>query len=64
VRFPVYIAPTDEEAFQEPKESIANAFKRARYNFEYSLESGGGSRAGFEDADKRKARYDRMANIT
>src|SRR2546428_2068677 len=37
VRFPMYIAPSDEEAIEEPKESIKAFFRRMRELFEYSL---------------------------
>jgi alkanesulfonate monooxygenase SsuD/methylene tetrahydromethanopterin reductase-like flavin-dependent oxidoreductase (luciferase family) len=58
VRFPMYIAPTDEEAIGEPKESIEAAFRRARQGFEYSV-----GRAGTESDEIRRSRYDRMASI-
>ena len=58
-RFPMYIAPSDEEAIEEPQESIETFFKRQRELFEYSL-----GRAGTEHAEIRQARYDRLANIT
>ena len=59
VRFPMYIAPSDEEAIEEPQQSIETFFKRQRELFEYSL-----GRAGTEQAEIRQARYDRLANIT
>src|SRR5262249_54108777 len=43
VRFPMYIAPSDSEAIEEPKESIEAFFRRQRELFEYSL-----GRAGTE----------------
>ena len=36
VRFPMYIAPSEEEALEEPKESIEAFFRRMRELFEYS----------------------------
>src|SRR5437667_9155464 len=36
VRFPMYIAPSEEEAIEEPKESIEAFFRRMRELFEYS----------------------------
>ncbi|MBI3327951.1 MAG: LLM class flavin-dependent oxidoreductase, partial [Nitrospinae bacterium] len=59
VRFPMYIAPSDGEAIEEPKESIEAFFRRMRELFEYSR-----GRAGTERSDVRQARYERMANAT
>src|SRR6266568_5336611 len=59
VRFPMYIAPSDDEAIEEPKESIEAFFRRQRELFEYSL-----GRAGTERTAVRQARYERLANAT
>ena len=59
VRFPMYIAPSEEEAIEEPKESIETFFKRQRELFEYSL-----GREGVERSEVRQARYERLANTT
>jgi alkanesulfonate monooxygenase SsuD/methylene tetrahydromethanopterin reductase-like flavin-dependent oxidoreductase (luciferase family) len=59
VRFPMYIAPSDEEALEEPRESIEAFFRRMRELFEYSR-----GRAGTERAEVRQARYERMVNAT
>jgi alkanesulfonate monooxygenase SsuD/methylene tetrahydromethanopterin reductase-like flavin-dependent oxidoreductase (luciferase family) len=59
VRFPMYIAPSNEEAIEEPKESIEAFFRRMRELFEYSL-----GRAGTERSEVRQARYERLANAT
>ena len=59
VRFPMYIAPSDSDAIEEPKESIEAFFKRQRELFEYSY-----GRQGTEDTGRRSARYDRLANAT
>jgi len=59
VRFPMYIAPSNEEAIEEPKESIEAFFRRMRELFEYSL-----GRAGTERNEVRQARYERLANAT
>ena len=59
VRFPMYIAPSDEEALEEPKESIEAFFRRMREIFEYSL-----GRTGTERTEVRQARYQRMINST
>jgi alkanesulfonate monooxygenase SsuD/methylene tetrahydromethanopterin reductase-like flavin-dependent oxidoreductase (luciferase family) len=59
VRFPMYIAPSEEEAIEEPKESIEAFFRRMRELFEYSR-----GRAGTEQSAVRQARYERLANAT
>jgi alkanesulfonate monooxygenase SsuD/methylene tetrahydromethanopterin reductase-like flavin-dependent oxidoreductase (luciferase family) len=59
VRFPMYIAPSDDEAIEEPKESIEAFFRRMRELFEYSR-----GRAGTERTEVRQARYERMVNAT
>jgi alkanesulfonate monooxygenase SsuD/methylene tetrahydromethanopterin reductase-like flavin-dependent oxidoreductase (luciferase family) len=59
VRFPMYIAPSDEEALEEPKESIEAFFRRMRELFEYSR-----GRAGTERTEVRQARYERMVNAS
>ena len=50
VRFPVYIAPSDTEAIEEPKESIETFFRRQRELFEYSR-----GREGTERTEVRQA---------
>jgi len=55
----MYIAPSDEEAIEEPKESIEAFFRRMRELFEYSL-----GRAGTERTEARQARYERLATAT
>ena len=59
VRFPVYIAPSDAEAIEEPKEGIENFFRRQRELFEYSV-----GREGTERPEVRQARYQRLHNAT
>ena len=59
VRVPVYIAPSEAEAIEEPRDSIEAFFQRQRELFEYSL-----GRAGVEVAEKRQARYEKLANST
>jgi alkanesulfonate monooxygenase SsuD/methylene tetrahydromethanopterin reductase-like flavin-dependent oxidoreductase (luciferase family) len=59
VRFPMYLAPSDEEAIEEPKESIEAFFRRLRELFEYSL-----GRAGTERTEVRQARYERLAKAS
>ena len=59
VRFPVYIAPTEAEAIEEPKESIEAFFQRQRELFEYSR-----GRQGADVSAGRQARYERLVNST
>ena len=59
VRFPMYVAPSDSEAIEEPKESIEAFFKRQRELFEYSY-----GREGTESTGRRQSRYERLANAT
>ena len=59
VRFPMYLAPSDSEAVEEPKESIEAFFRRQRELFEYSY-----GREGTETTGRRQARYERLANAT
>jgi alkanesulfonate monooxygenase SsuD/methylene tetrahydromethanopterin reductase-like flavin-dependent oxidoreductase (luciferase family) len=59
VRFPVYIAPSDDEAIEEPKESIEAFFRRQRELFEYSL-----GRAGTEATAVRAERFERLKNAS
>ncbi len=59
VRFPVYIAPSDAEAIEEPKESIEAFFQRQRELFEYSR-----GRQGADVSAGRQARYERLVNST
>ena len=59
VRFPMYLAPSDSDAIEEPKESIEAFFRRQRELFEYSY-----GREGTENSGRRQARYERLANAT
>ncbi len=59
VRFPMYVAPSDSEAIEEPKDSIEAFFKRQRELFEYSY-----GREGTESTGRRQSRYERLANAT
>ena len=58
VRVPMYIADSEEAAVQEPKESIEVYFARMRRLFE------GGADSGFLRSDARRARAERLANMT
>ena len=59
VRVPVYIAPSDAEAIEEPRDSIEAFFQRQRELFEYSL-----GRQGTEASAIRQARYEKLASST
>jgi alkanesulfonate monooxygenase SsuD/methylene tetrahydromethanopterin reductase-like flavin-dependent oxidoreductase (luciferase family) len=59
VRLPMYVAPTDDEAVEEPKESIEAYFMRMRRIFE---EGWGG--AGTEYWERRQKRIERLEKLT
>ena len=59
VRFPMYIAPTDEEAVEDPKESIEAYFQRMRRIFEE-----GWGRSGSEYWERRQRRIERLEKLT
>ena len=59
VRFPMYIAPTDDEAVEEPKESIEAYFMRMRRIFEE-----GRGRAGTEYWERRQRRIEQLEKLT
>jgi len=60
VRFPMYIAPTDEDAVEEPKESIEAYFQRMRRIFEDGF--GGGT--GAEYQERRRRRIEHLESLT
>jgi alkanesulfonate monooxygenase SsuD/methylene tetrahydromethanopterin reductase-like flavin-dependent oxidoreductase (luciferase family) len=59
VRLPMYVAPTDDEAVEEPKESIEAYFLRMRRIFE---EGWGG--AGSDYWERRQRRIERLEKLT
>jgi alkanesulfonate monooxygenase SsuD/methylene tetrahydromethanopterin reductase-like flavin-dependent oxidoreductase (luciferase family) len=59
VRLPVYVAPTDEEAVEDPKETIEAYFQRMRRRFE---EGWGGS--GTEYWERRQKRLAQLEKLT
>ena len=59
VRFPVYIAATDREAMEEPKESIEAYFARMREVFEEGL-----GRSGSEPTVARQERVQRLEKLS
>ncbi len=59
VRFPMYIAPSDDEAVEEPKESIEAYFQRMRRRFEE-----GWGRPGTEYWERRQQRLERLEKLT
>jgi len=59
VRFPMYIAPSDDEAVEEPKESIEAYFQRMRRRFEE-----GWGRPGTEYWERRQKRLERLEKLT
>jgi alkanesulfonate monooxygenase SsuD/methylene tetrahydromethanopterin reductase-like flavin-dependent oxidoreductase (luciferase family) len=59
IRFPMYIAPTDAEAIEDPKESIEAYFQRMRRIFEE-----GWGRSGTEYWERRQKRIERLEKLT
>lgn len=59
VRFPMYIAPSDEEAIEEPKQGMEYFFERFRDTYMASF-----GRAGTERVETRQTRYDKIATLT
>jgi alkanesulfonate monooxygenase SsuD/methylene tetrahydromethanopterin reductase-like flavin-dependent oxidoreductase (luciferase family) len=64
VRFPMYVAPSDEEAVEEPKESIEAFFQRMLRRYERGRfeEVLGGTGENLIEA--RRARAARLASLT
>jgi alkanesulfonate monooxygenase SsuD/methylene tetrahydromethanopterin reductase-like flavin-dependent oxidoreductase (luciferase family) len=60
VRFPMYIAPTDAEAVEEPKETIEAYFQRMRRLFD----EGFGGSGGTDYWEKRQRRIERLEKLT
>ncbi len=60
VRFPMYIAPTDEEAVEEPKETIEAYFQRMRRLFDEGFGGSGGS----DYWERRQKRLERLEKLT
>jgi alkanesulfonate monooxygenase SsuD/methylene tetrahydromethanopterin reductase-like flavin-dependent oxidoreductase (luciferase family) len=60
VRFPMYLAPTDEEAVEEPKETIEAYFQRMRRLFD----EGFGGSGGTDYWEKRQRRIERLEKLT
>lgn len=60
VRFPMYIAPTDEEAVEEPKESIEAYFQRMRRLFD----EGFGGKGGSDYLERRQRRIEHLEKLT
>jgi len=60
LRFPIYVAPTDEDATEEPRESIEAYFQRMRRRFEEGF--GGGS--GSEYWERRRRRIEKLESLT
>jgi alkanesulfonate monooxygenase SsuD/methylene tetrahydromethanopterin reductase-like flavin-dependent oxidoreductase (luciferase family) len=59
IRIPVYVAPTETAAREEPRESLTTFFKR-----QSELARSSVGRAGAGPADRRQAQAERMASLT
>ena len=66
VRFPMYIAPTEEDALEEPRETIENYFRRMRERFQQGrFEEALADVTGGEDLiEVRRARLARLEAMT
>lgn len=60
VRFPMYIAPSDDEALEEPKHSIEAYFERFARRFDEGLGAG----VGPEFQERRRQRIEKLEKIT
>jgi alkanesulfonate monooxygenase SsuD/methylene tetrahydromethanopterin reductase-like flavin-dependent oxidoreductase (luciferase family) len=59
VRIPVYAAPTQQEALEEPRENMMYFFRRHSELVRFGM-----GRADTGPADRRRARFDEVANLT
>ncbi len=59
LRIPVYVAPTERQAFDEPRESLMTFFARQSELARTTI-----GRAGGEPSDRRQAQAERMANLS
>ena len=66
VRIPLYVAPREEEAVAEPRESIESYFRRMRERFQQGRfeESLADTVGGAEQIAARRARLERLENMT
>jgi alkanesulfonate monooxygenase SsuD/methylene tetrahydromethanopterin reductase-like flavin-dependent oxidoreductase (luciferase family) len=66
VRFPMYIAPKDEDAIQEPKETIERYFQRMRERFQQGRfeEALANTETGPQQIEDRRARLERLESMT
>jgi len=59
IRIPVYAAPTQQEALEEPRENMMYFFRRHSELVKFGM-----GRAGTGPADRRHARFDEVANLS
>lgn len=64
VRVPMYLAPNEEDALEEPRETIEAFFARMRARYEQGRDDEGTGAIGPERAAALKARAERLANMT
>ena len=66
VRFPMYVAPTEEDALEEPRESIESYFRRMRERFQQGrFEEALADVTGGQDLiEARRARLARLESMT
>ncbi len=59
LRIPIYVAETDQQGTEEPRESTMRSYRRLGENFGLSA-----SAPGADVSEERKERYERLSNIT
>jgi alkanesulfonate monooxygenase SsuD/methylene tetrahydromethanopterin reductase-like flavin-dependent oxidoreductase (luciferase family) len=59
IRIPVYAAPTQQEALEEPRENMMYFFRRHSELIKFGM-----GRADTGPADRRQTRFDEVANLT
>jgi alkanesulfonate monooxygenase SsuD/methylene tetrahydromethanopterin reductase-like flavin-dependent oxidoreductase (luciferase family) len=59
LRIPIYVAETDQQGIEEPRESTMRSYRRLGENFGLSA-----SAPGADISEERKERYERLSNIT
>lgn len=66
VRFPLYVAPREEDAIEEPRETIESYFRRMRERFQQGRfeEALSDTSGGAEQIEARRARLERLEKMT
>ena len=64
VRVPMYLAPTEDDAVEEPRESLEAFFARMRARYEQGRDDEGTGAIGPERAAALRARAERLASLS